>query len=74
MNVRLIDSVINKLERVSQKSDNRYSALCPAHDDGHPSLSVSLGIDGRVLIHCFTGCSTSEVLRVLKMEYRDLYL
>jgi len=31
-------------------------ALCPAHDDRNPSLSIQLA-DDRILIHCFAGCS-----------------
>jgi hypothetical protein len=32
-------------------------ACCPAHDDRNPSLSVRRAPDGRVLVHCFAGCS-----------------
>jgi DNA primase len=39
---------------------------CPAHDDRTPSLSVSEGPDGRLLTHCFAGCSPERVWRALK--------
>jgi len=42
---------------------------CPAHEDRSPSLSVRPGRT-RLLLHCFAGCSASEVLRAL--EARDL--
>lgn len=40
-----------------QKAVARGSGVthCPAHDDGRPSLSVSVR-DGRVLWNCFAGC------------------
>ena len=34
---------------------------CPAHDDHEPSLSVRDGDDGRLLTHCFSGCSAEAV-------------
>jgi hypothetical protein len=37
-----------------------YKALCPAHDDRNPSLSIGLRDDERgVVLHCFGGCTPS---------------
>jgi hypothetical protein len=45
---RPIEDVLDRLNNV--KPNNGYfSALCPAHDDREPSLSVSEGDDGRVV-------------------------
>ncbi len=41
---------------------------CPAHQDPTPSLSVSEGDDGCVLMHCFAGCTNAEVLAKLRLE------
>ena len=49
------------------------TALCPSHDDKSPSLSVAETTDGKVLLHCFVGCSTSEVLRAINLEFKDLF-
>lgn len=38
---------------------------CPAHDDRTPSLSVRVG-DTRLLLKCFAGCDTRDVLRVIR--------
>ncbi len=38
---------------------------CPAHDDRNPSLAVSDGDDGRLLLHCFTGCDFRDIHRAL---------
>ena len=38
---------------------------CPAHDDRTPSLSVRPGRT-RLLLHCFAGCDTTDVLRALQ--------
>lgn len=39
---------------------------CPAHDDHTPSLSVSDGVDGRLLAYCHAGCSFPAVRRALR--------
>jgi hypothetical protein len=52
------------------------TAHCPgplhAHGDRHPGLSVT-GVRGRVLVHCFAGCETADVLDALGLSLRDLY-
>jgi len=42
------------------------TACCPCHEDRNPSLSVTDGHDGRLLIHCFAGCDGVEVLAALR--------
>jgi putative DNA primase/helicase len=44
----------------------RYGiARCPAHDDGTPSLAVSDGPGGILLVHCHAGCSQAAVIAAL---------
>jgi len=45
---------------------------CPAHDDHKPSLSVKYR-DGRVLLHCFAGCSAVAVASALNLHMSDLF-
>ncbi|MET3560777.1 hypothetical protein ABID39_001488 [Bartonella japonica] len=40
-------------------------AHCPAHDDRLPSLSISNGNDGRLLLYCYAGCSFREIIQAL---------
>src|SRR5262249_10920945 len=55
-----------KLQAVKATGNGQYTALCPAHPDHKPSLSVGLGRDGRILLHCFsTGCSAEAIVRSL---------
>lgn len=51
----------------------RWMARCPAHDDRSPSLNISEGRDGRVLLHCFAGCSLATILKALSLSTRDLF-
>jgi hypothetical protein len=43
---------------------------CPVHDskrtDKTPSLSLSEGVDGKILFHCFNGCPQDQVMSVFK--------
>lgn len=72
MTHRPIDTVLSKLRKVKPNGDNSWLACCPAHDDRNPSLSVSVGDDGRVLLHCFAGCSSDAVRAALGLEWGDL--
>lgn len=47
----------------------RWRACCPAHADGNPSLQISEKADGTVLIHCWTGCPTEDVLGAIGWEF-----
>jgi DNA primase len=71
-NPRPIDRVLERLEGV-KAYNGYYKALCPAHDDGEPSLSVSEGDDCRVLLKCFAGCSFDDVVVALELEQQDLF-
>jgi|SRR5580704_7548991 hypothetical protein len=48
-------------------------ALCPAHHDRSPSLSIRAGRDGRTILHCFAGCEPSAIVQALGLEMRDLF-
>jgi len=67
--LRLLLSRLRGVRRIS----NGWMALCPAHEDHNPSLSVSIGREGRILLHCFAGCSLEEILKALGMRMSDLF-
>lgn len=46
---------------------------CPAHDDGRPSLHVSRGDDGRVLVRCFASCDWRAIVTAIGVPARYLY-
>jgi putative DNA primase/helicase len=67
-----LNTVTDRLaERTGYRGRNG-SWRCPAHDDRHPSLSVSNG-DGKVLLHCHAGCELADILTALGLEQRDLF-
>jgi hypothetical protein len=52
----------------------RYVANCPAHEDRSPSLSIREGENGRVLVHCFAGCTHTAILASVGLTTRDLFV
>jgi len=51
--------------------ENKWMALCPAHDDNEPSLAVKLE-GGRLLVHCFAGCAVADVMRAIDLPMAHL--
>lgn len=43
-----------------------FSARCPAHEDSTPSLSISDGNNGKILVHCHAGCDQATVIAALR--------
>lgn len=68
-----IETVLSKLDGVRQTGQGRWLACCPAHDDKSPSLAIRDTDDGRVLLHCFGGCDTGEILQSIDLEFANLY-
>lgn len=52
---------------------NKFTARCPAHDDHDPSLSITQGEDNRILLHCFAGCSTENIVSAMGLALKDLF-
>lgn len=51
----------------------KWRARCPAHDDAHPSLSVTQGHSG-VLLRCWSrGCDPEAITAALGLTVRHLF-
>lgn len=68
-----LDRFLDRLEGTRRSSPVSWVALCPAHEDRHPSLSVREASDGRVLIHCFAGCDPASVCASIGMDLSELF-
>ncbi len=66
------ESLLAKLDGV-HKNGKGYTARCPAHDDRHNSLSINES-EGKLLLHCHTGCQIDDLLKSLNLETKDLFL
>lgn len=65
--------IISRLKMVRPRGDGQWSARCPAHEDRGPSLSIKELTDGRVLMHCFAGCTVDRVTGAIGMGLEDLF-
>lgn len=72
-----VQAVLEALHANGNRTDHRggghYMAQCPAHPDRTPSLSVSRGNEGQVLLNCFAGCSTGDVIAELGMSAAAMF-
>lgn len=67
------DRVLGALTGVRRSGPGRWSAICSAHADRRPSLSIRELDDGRVLVHCHAGCSVDAVVAGMGLQLQDLY-
>lgn len=65
--------LISKLDKVKRTGPGRWIACCPAHEDRHPSLNIKETDDGKVLVHCFAGCSFFEIVSAVGIDATDLF-
>lgn len=66
-----LDLLLSHLNKVKRIGNDRWKACCPAHDDKSPSLAIR-DAEGRLLLHCFGGCSTESVLSAVGLTFADL--
>lgn len=50
-----------------------WRGRCKNHDDEHPSVDITVGSDGVVLILCRAGCETRDVLAAHGLTWPDLF-
>jgi len=62
-----LGNILSKLSNVKKVHDG-YMSLCPAHKDVNPSLHISDGGNGKILIHCFAGCSFENIVNALGLD------
>jgi hypothetical protein len=67
------DTVTARLAERTGGAGRNGTWPCPAHDDHNPSLSVSPGSDGKVLLYCHAGCTTDNIVAALGLELGDLF-
>jgi putative DNA primase/helicase len=56
----------------AKRNRDGWIAKCPAHEDRQPSLSINEGADGRVLLKCFAGCTTDNIVSAVGLTVSQL--
>lgn len=69
----VLDRVLDRFKGIQHVGGNEYMALCPAHDDREPSLSIGWSDKGKVLLDCKAGCETEDVLAAASLTWADLH-
>ncbi len=69
---RVLDALAAQTGRKPSRNGTGWRSRCPAHDDRKPSLSIGVGDNGKVLLHCHAGCATADILAALGLTMRDL--
>lgn len=65
------EALLSRLRGV-RRNGNGWIALCPAHADSNPSLSIRER-DGKILLHCFAGCTVEAICASLEIKMGDLF-
>lgn len=67
------NEALSKFKNLTDKGNGSYRATCPAHDDKNPSLEIKVEND-KILLHCFAGCKTEQILSKAGLKMTDLFL
>jgi len=69
-----VDLVLSRLNKVRSISGG-WEACCPSHSDDKPSLTIGVGREGQVLLHCHSGaaCSFTDICNALNLKPNDLW-
>ncbi|MCK9266842.1 toprim domain-containing protein [bacterium] len=67
-----LNKILDRLEQVKSLPNNEYTALCPSHDDKHPSLSITEQ-DGKILMYCHAGCVLKDIVNSIGLTMSDLF-
>lgn len=67
-----IGKFLSVFENVKQEGNGQYKAKCPSHDDKKASLSITEA-EGKILLNCFAGCKSKEIVTAVGLEMKDLF-
>ena len=67
-----LEGILSRLTKVRGRNGN-WVACCPAHEDRSPSMTIRETPDGKILMHCFSGCSISDIAGAVGVDLSDLF-
>ena len=67
------EDVLDRLN-VASRNGEKAMSFCPAHDDrNNPSLSLKAE-DGKLLLNCFAGCRSEDIVSKIGLQMKDLFV
>ncbi|MEV4245249.1 hypothetical protein AB0J63_17765 [Streptosporangium canum] len=72
---QVLQRLYEKTGHAPRGTANQKNAICPAHEDRQPSLSVGVGRDGVVVLTCHGGpkCPTEDIVAALELPMSALW-
>lgn len=67
-----LEEIASRFAGARQTTRGGWEMLCPCHDDKRPSLGISVGEKGGVVMHCLAGCTNADILAAVGLTLRDL--
>lgn len=67
-----INQILLNFRNVKPNGNNSYMVQCPCHNDKKQSLSITEK-DNKILLNCFCGCNTKDILFAVGLDMKDLY-
>lgn len=69
------DNVFSRLKNCRRRAEGRWVACCPAHDDSKPSLHLTTGDQGKLIMRCMSAkCDTELILKAMGLAWKDLFV
>lgn len=73
-----LEKILSKFQGLQETPDG-WNAICPCPDHGEdgqdksPSLGITIGEGGIILLRCRVGCQTSAVLESIELTFKELW-
>ena len=67
-----IEDLLNRFDGVRETGGGQYSCRCPAHEDKSNSLGIKQGDGDRIMMNCFAGCQTQDILSAVGLTFKDI--
>lgn len=67
-----LNDIISRFQGPKKNGNNSFMVRCPCHNDSTQSLSISEK-NGKILLNCFAGCRTEDILHSVGLEMKDLF-
>lgn len=67
-----LNDIVSRFQSPKPNGNNSFMVRCPCHNDNTQSLSISEK-NGKILLNCFAGCRTEDILHSAGLEMKDLF-